>query len=182
MLTEAQKFLGSEKVIGNEFQKVVVNVKGKDIVFTVRPLTSDEYDASINKSIKIGVDKKDISVNNSAGNEYICLQCIVEPNFRQQEWIEYVNAEIKEHNIKEQKRVEEKYQKELKEYENAVEKGEKRQMPIKEKVILTKEVQIANELLKRVLGAGIIAELADKIVKLSGFGTQIKDYIDEVKN
>lgn len=178
-LTEAQKYLASACATANDAIKVAVNVKGRTVPFTIRPLTSKEYNDAIQKTVSLATGG--VEVKEDDGNEYICLQCIVEPDFKDQEWIDYVNANIKKENAEIKKKVEEQYLKDVEAYNKEKETDENAVMPKKKKVTLKKEVVTSKDLLRSILMPGQIAELADKITQISGFGTKIHEYVEDVK-
>lgn len=178
MLSEAQKFLAS--VNAKATKKIFVEVKGKEVPFIVKSLEDKEYNEAMNLTTSMSNGK--VQFNQTGGDEYICLRCIVEPDFKQQEWIDYVNEEIKRRNIEKEKAAEEKYLKETEEYEAKIKAGEKAKQPKKDKVELEKECLTSKDLLKTILSPGNIRNISDKIMDLSGFNNKVKDDIEETKN
>ena len=178
-LTEAQKYLAEACATADNEIKVAVEVKGKVQPFTIRPLTSKEYNDAVQKTVSIA--SGGVEVKEDDGNEFICLQCVVEPDFKDQEWIDFVNANIKKHNAEAKKKVEEQYLKDIEKYNQEKETDENAVMPKKKKIVLKKEVVTSKDLLRSILMPGQIAELADKITRISGFGNKIQDYVEDVK-
>ena len=180
-LTEAQKYLASAcATAGNEII-VGVNVKGRKVPFTIRPLENKEYGDAVQKTVALATKGNGLEVNEDDGNEYICLQCIVEPNFRDQEWIDYTNANIKRENAEIKKKVEEEYLQALEKYNKEKETDENAVAPKKKKIKLKSEIVTSKDLLRSILMPGQIANLADKIVEISGFGNKIEEYVEDVK-
>ena len=177
MLSEAQKFLA--QVNSKETKKIAVTVNGVEVPFTVRTLEDKEYDEATNLTAKMVNGK--LSINQAEGDEFICLKCIIDPDFRQQEWIDYVNEEIKKRNLEKEKAVEEKFVKETEEYEAKVKAGEKAKPPKKEKFDKERECLTPKDLLRAKLKPGDIRNISEKILDLSGFNNKIKDIVDDVK-
>lgn len=181
-LSKVQQFLTDPSVkANNNSKKIQIFKNNKWIDIEIRALTNKEYNISLEKSRKRNSDGT-ISYDLSAGDEYICVQGIINPDFKEQAWINYTNKTIQEYNKKLKEEIQKEYDEAVEKYEKTLKEGGKASRPTKRKAKYIDEVVTANDLLKYIFFAGEIRQICDKIIQFSGFNSNFVKEVEEAKN
>jgi hypothetical protein len=128
-----QQFL-STNVVDNLTQEINLGGRLKDFTFRVKAITGDQYNSYQSICIENPNSAKKRRFNTKKFNELIVTNHVVDPSFKDAEWLQQMQAPD------------------------------------------------AATLMYRTLLAGEINELSEKIMKLSGFDSDLEEEIDEAKN
>jgi hypothetical protein len=128
-----QQFL-TKNSVDNLTEEVVLGGRLKDFKFKIKALTGDQYNDFQALCIENPNSPKKRRFNTKKFNELIVANCVIEPNFKDPEWL--------------------------------------------------KELGVADAIsaIYKTLLAGEITDLAEKILRLSGFDRDIEEEMEEVKN
>lgn len=128
-----QQFL-TENSVDNLVEEFILGGRLKDFTFKIRALTGTQYNDFQVLCVENPNSPKKRRFNTKKFNELIVVNCVIEPNFKDAEWIAQLGVP-----------------------------------------------DSASAMYKTLL-AGEIAEIAERVLKLSGFDRDIEEEIEEVKN
>lgn len=128
-----QQFL-TRNTVENLTEEVVLGGRLKDFKFKIKALTGDQYNEFQALCIENPNSPKKRRFNTRKFNELLVVNCVIEPNFKDPEWLKELG------------------------------------------------VPDATSAIYKTLLAGEITDLAERILRLSGFDRDIEEEIEEVKN
>ena len=176
-LSNIEKWLANSQNGQNKEKKFVVPRIGADNPITIRPITDSEYQEALDIADK--ARKKNSIGASSLFMKKVCLMGIVNPNLNRADLIELANENVQKANANLIKELDEKYEKELKEWEKTKDPDTK---PEKQKPVLLKAIVSPQSLLENWFLAGEIVQIGEKILEISGFGITLEEATDEAKN
>lgn len=152
---------------------------GKDKPVGLKVISNAEHSKAMKLATNITKDGK-VEYDNQKFLRSICLAGIVEPRLTDVSWMEKANEVITKYNADEIKKVEDKYKDELEKWEK--EGSDPKTKPTKGIPDKRKTVSTPAEMLELVFRAGEIDDISSTILKISGFGTSLKELDKEAKN
>lgn len=177
-MTELEKYLlDPQNKLGEEV-KFTFSRLGENIPLTLKPVSYADYQNALMSSIKIqkdGTEKQDYKGFMSK----ICLAGLIDPNPKIEAYINTANENISRRNAQYTKEAEDEYKAKLKEWEKNGEDPKNKPKEIKPD--LEKQISTPQELLEYWFFAGEIKEIAENILKISGFGSTLEKVVEEEK-
>lgn len=176
-LSSVEKWLAKPQNGQKKDKEFIVPRFGEERPITIRPITDGEYQEALDVADK--ARKKNAIGASSLFMKKICIMGMVNPNLKKTELIEMANNNVQKANAELVKELDEKYEKELKEWEKTKDPDTK---PVKQEPILLKSIVTPQNLLENWFLAGEIIQIGEKILEISGFGITLEEATNEAKN